>query len=97
MVCEQLVDLAGELEATLGEQDQVVTDAFEVSDQMRGENDADLVLGRELHQALEELAPRQRIEARDWLVEHEQLRALGHSERQRELRALAARERARAL
>ena len=33
---EQLVDLAAELDATLGDQDQVVADALEVGDEVRG-------------------------------------------------------------
>ena len=90
---EQLVDLAGELDATVGEEDQVVADALEVGDEVRGEHDADRVLGRELHQAAEELPPRERVEAGNGLVEQEQLRPLGDRERQRELRALPARER----
>ena len=86
-----------ELDATVGEQDQVVADALEVGDEVRGEHDGDGVLGGELHQALQELAARERVEARDRLVEHEQLGPLGDRERQRELGALAAGERAGAL
>ena len=47
-------------------------------------------VGDELHQALQEVAPGQRVQARDRLVEKEQLRPLGDGERERELRALAA-------
>ena len=55
------------------------------------------MLGCELHQGLEELAPCERVEARDGLVEHEQLGPLCDRERQRELGALPAGERAGAL
>ena len=52
------------------------------------------MLGGELHQALEELAACERVEARDGLVEHEQLGPLCDRERQRELCALPAGKRA---
>jgi len=51
------------------------------------------VLGGELHQGLEELAPCERVEARYGLVEHEQLGPFRDRERQRELCALPAGER----
>ena len=44
---------------------------------MRGEHDAHLLVGHDLHQALEELASGQRVQARHRLVEQEQLRPLG--------------------
>ena len=72
------------------EHDQVVADPLEVGDQVRGQHDADAVLGDDLHQALQELAPGQRVEAGHRLVEDQQLRPLGHGQGQRELGALAA-------
>ena len=72
--------------------DQVVADPLEVGDQVRGQHDAELVLGDGLHQVLQELAPGQRVEARDRLVEDQQLGPLGEAEGQRELGALAAGE-----
>jgi hypothetical protein len=56
------------------------------------ENDAGAVLRDHLHQALKKLAPGERIEAGNGLVEDEQLRALRHCEREREQGALAAGE-----
>ena len=50
------------------------------------------MLDDDLHQALEELAPREGVEARDRLVEHEQLRSLRHRQGERKLGALTARE-----
>jgi len=41
------------------------------------------MLDHNLHQALEELAPRERIKARDRLVEHEDLWSLCHREGER--------------
>ena len=64
---------------------------------MRGQYDAQLLLGDRLHQVLEELAPGQRIERRDRLVEDQQLGPLGQPERERELRALTAGQLARTL
>ena len=55
------------------------------------------MLGHDLHQALEELAPGQRVEARHRLVEDEELGPLGDRDRQRQLGALASRERPGAL
>ena len=47
---------------------------------MRGEDDAELVLGDRLHQVLQELPPGERVERRDRLVEDQQLRALGDAQ-----------------
>ena len=66
---EQLVDVAGELHAGRDKHDQVVAHPLEIGDQMRRQHDADAVLGDDLHQALEELAPGQRVEAGHRLVE----------------------------
>ena len=91
------VEVAGELHARVDQHDQVVAGPLEVGDQVRGEHDAELVLGDGLHQVLQELAPGERVEAGDRLVEDQQLGALGDAERQRQLRALAAGELARLL
>ena len=94
---KQRVDVAGDLHVRAGEHDQVVADAFEIGDEMRREHDADTALGDDLHQVLEELAPRERIQARDRLVEEQQLGPLRDRQREGELRALTAGERSRAL
>ena len=49
-------------------------------------------LGDGLHHRLQELAPGERVERGDRLVEHEQLGPLGERERERDLGLLAARE-----
>ena len=59
---------------------------------MRGQHDAELVLGDDLHQGLQELAAGQRVEAGDRLVEDQQLGSLRHGEGQGELGPLAAGE-----
>ena len=91
---QQLVDVAGELHARADEHDEVVAHALEIGDQVRGQHDADAVLGDDLHQVLQELAPGERVEARDRLVEDQQLGPLRDRQRERELRALAAGQRA---
>ena len=50
-------------------------------------------VGDDLHQVLEELASGEGIEARDGLVEDEELGPFRDGQRERELRALTARER----
>ena len=60
---------------------------------MRGEDNADPVLGDGLHQALQELAPGERVEARDRLVEQQQFGSLGDRQGEGELGALTAGER----
>jgi hypothetical protein len=76
-VARRGVEIAGELHARADQDDQVVAHALHVGDQMRGEHDAQLVLGDGLHEVLEELPARERVEAGDRLVQEQQLRALG--------------------
>jgi hypothetical protein len=57
-------------------------------DQMRGQHHADLLIGGELHEALEELAAGQRVEAGHRFVQEQQLGPLGYGKGQRELSAL---------
>ena len=76
-VASSVVDVAGELDPRVDQHDQVVADPLEVGDQVRGQHDAELVLGDGLHQVLQELAPGERVEAGDRLVEDQQLGALG--------------------
>ena len=87
---EQLVDFAREPHARRHQHDEVVGDALEVGHEVRRDHDAEPVLGHDLHQALQELAAGERIEAGDRLVEDQQLGALGHGQGQRELRPLSA-------
>src|ERR1017187_4772665 len=87
---EQFPDLAGYLHPRGDEHDQVVADPLQVAYQVRGHHDADLVPGGELRQALQELAPSERVEAGDRLVQDQQLRLLGDGQGQGELGALAA-------
>src|SRR5207249_513939 len=72
--------------------DQVVADAFQVGDQVRGQDHAGLLLGDELHQALQKFAAGQWIEAGHRFVEEQQVGPFGHGEGQGELGALAAGE-----
>ena len=63
----------------------MVADSFEVGHDVGGEQHADLLLGHSLHQHLQELPSGQRVQARDRLVEDQQLGPLGQPQRQREL------------
>ena len=76
-----------------GEHDEVVADPLDVADQVRGQHDAGLLLGDGLHQVLQELPPGQRVQARDRLVEQQQVRPLGGCQGEGELGALAAGQR----
>jgi hypothetical protein len=89
---ENLVDGTGELPVALGEDHDVVADPLEVGDDVRREKNGHPALGDCFHHRLEELAPRERVERRDRLVEHEQLRSLRERKRECNLRLLAARE-----
>ena len=82
----------GELHLRRREDDEVIAHPLEVGDDVRREDDRHARLGDGLHHRLHELAAGERIERRDRLVEHEQIRSLGERERERDLRLLAARE-----
>jgi hypothetical protein len=94
---KQVVDVAGDLHARCDQDYEVVTDAFEIGDEVRREHDAHAVLGHGPHERLQELPPCEGVEAGDRLVEYEELRALGNRQGEGELRPLAAREGARSL
>ena len=85
---EQRLDVTGEPHLGVDEHHQVVADPLEVGDEVRGEHDAELLLGDGLHEAPGGTPPRERVEARDRLVEDQQLGALGQAEGEGELGAL---------
>src|ERR1035438_10191498 len=85
---EQRLDVPGDLDAGGDEDDEVVTDALEVCDEMRGEHDAHAVLDGNAHESPQELAPSQRVEARHGFVEDQQLGPLGDPQRECELSPL---------
>ena len=97
VVRQQVVDIARHPDLGVDEDDHVVADPLEIRDDVRGEQDAELVLDHGLHEDLKELPARQGVQARDRLVEDQQLRPLGEPQRQRELGLLAAGELAGAL
>ena len=74
----------------VGERDEVIADALELGDDVGRENDRYAVVDDGLHHRIQELAPRERVERGDRLVEQQQLRLLGERQRQRDLRLLAA-------
>ena len=65
---QQVADLPGDADPGRDENDQVVADPLQVSDQMVGQHDAEALIRDRLHQALQELPPGQRVEAGDRLV-----------------------------
>ena len=82
---QEIVDLVRHLDPRRHEHDEVVTHVLEVGHQVRGEEHAHAVLRDHLHQALEELATGQRVEAGHRFVEDEELGPLGHRQGEREL------------
>ena len=76
----------------MDEHDQVVAHPLQVGDEVRREHHAQAPVGHELHQALEEFAPGQGVEAGHRLVEDEQLGPLGHRQGESELSPLPSRE-----
>jgi hypothetical protein len=73
------------------EHDEVVADPFQVGYQVRGQHDAELVLGDGLHQALKKLAAGEGVDGGDRLVQDQQLGTFGDAQGERELGALPAR------
>ena len=86
-----------DLDPRVDQHDQVVAGALDVGDEVRGQHDAELLLGDRLHQVLQELPAGQRVEGGDRLVEQQQLGPFGDAEGERELGALAAGQPAGAL
>jgi hypothetical protein len=87
---DQLLDRAGRPHRSPGEHDHPVADPFQLGDHVRGDDDGQGVVGDGGHQPAHEVEPRDRVEAGDRLVEHQQRRPLGQRHRQRDLRLLAA-------
>ncbi len=87
---DQVVDGPGHLHPAAGEHDQPVAEPLQLSDDVRGDDDGEAGFGRGGHHVLHELQPRDRVQAGDRLVEHEQRRALGQGHGQRDLRLLTA-------
>ena len=80
------------VERLLLQESRVVAHALRLSDDVRREHDGQSSLGDGLHEALQELASRERIQRGDRLVEQEQLGPLRERERQRDLRLLSSGE-----
>ena len=93
MAGKDVVNRPVQLRSAVREDDQTVADALEVGDDVRREHDADAGLGDRLDDGVQKLAPRQRVERGDGLVEQQQLRSFGQREGQRNLGLLSARER----
>jgi hypothetical protein len=59
---DDLLEWAGELRAGPREDHEVIADALQVGDDVRGEDHGQRTVGNRLHQDLHELAARERIE-----------------------------------
>ena len=90
---QQLLDLAGHLDAAVRDDDEEVGNPLELGEDVRRQHDRDAVLGDGPHHHRHEIVPGDRIEGGHRLVEDEELRPSGECQRQRELRLLAARQR----
>ena len=86
------VDLPRQPHSRGDEHHQVVAGPLEVRQEMGGEHDAQSLVGDDLHQGLEELAPGERVQTGHRLVEDQQLRALGDRQGEGELGPLASRQ-----
>jgi hypothetical protein len=87
---QQLLGGAEHLHTGGRQHDQVVADSLQVGQQVRGQHHGHALLGDRAHQRLEELAPGQRVEVGQRLVQKEQLGSLGQGQGQGDLGALAA-------
>lgn len=92
MFLQQLIDVAGHLDLTAREDQQVIAGSFEFGEDMRGQDDRQPVLGNRFHEALEEFAPGEWVQARDGLVEEKQFGSFRQSHGQRHLSLLSSRE-----
>ena len=90
---DQLLDAALEPDMSLAQEDDVVGDALDVRDHVRGDHHGGLQLGDTVHQQLEELTCRERVEPRERLVEEQQGRALPERHRESEARPFTRRQR----
>ena len=93
VLAQQQLDVVAELHPSRRQQHQVVTDAFEVADQVGGDEHGQITGGDRLGQRGEEMPARQRVEGGDGLVQQQQPGLLGQRQRQSHLGALAARRR----
>jgi hypothetical protein len=94
---EEIFNLAGHLDPRGDQDDEIVAHSLDVGDEMRRQQYAHVMIGNRLHQDLEKLTSRERIETSDGLVEQEKVGSLGNGEREGELRALTSRQLSRAL
>jgi len=91
---EQGLDVVGQAELPVGDDDQAVAHPLEVGDEVRRQDHGEVAVGDGLHEGLHELPAGERVEAGQGLVQQQQLGALAQRQRQRDLGPLASRERA---
>ena len=57
------LDLSGQPDVRIDQDDKEIADPFEIGHQMRGEHDADALFGDDLHEALQKFTPGEWVEA----------------------------------
>ena len=87
---QQILDLARYLYLAAGQHDQVVGNPFQLGQHVRGQHHGDPVLGHRGHHRRHEIVPGHRVQHGQRLVQHQQVRAPGQGNSQRELGLLAA-------
>jgi hypothetical protein len=87
---EKLFDRSSKLYARGDQHDQEVAHTLEVGDEVRGEDDAHLLVRDCLHQYLKEFPAGERVKAGDWLVEYEELGSLRDGQGEGQLGPLSA-------
>src|SRR5919198_2322496 len=89
---EQVVDVGGQPDAAVAQQDQVVADALQLGDDVGGQQHGQALGGDRVHERAQEVAAGQRIQVGHGFVQYQQPGPLGQRQRQRDLDLLATRQ-----
>ena len=89
---QELLDRAGDPHPRGDQHDHEVAHALQVGDQVRGQDDARPLLGGDVADAVQEVAPGQRVQAGHRLVQDQQVGLLRDGQGERELGPLATGE-----
>ena len=82
---QQVVDLAGHLDAAIGQHNEVVRHPLQLGQDVRGQHHRHAVIGDGRHDRGHEVVPGQRVERRHRLVQHEKARPPAQRQGQRQL------------
>jgi hypothetical protein len=89
--CQQCAHVSGQLDLRVDQDDEVITDPFEIRHEMRREDHRDAVLSDDFHEALEKLTPGKGVEGGHRFIEEEEFRTFGDCQCEGNLGALTAR------